>query len=79
MLEVVIPEVGSEGEKLKLTNWYKKEGDRVIQGELLLAVSSGKVNFQIESPYTGILNKILVPVGKRVERGTLVAYIEEEK
>lgn len=77
MREVVIPDIGGEGEQLKVVEWYKEEGDKVVKGELLLAVSSGKVNYQIESPYTGLLKKIITPVDEQVERGTLVAYVDE--
>ena len=39
--------------------WYKEEGDTVIEGEALLEVETAKITNVIEAPASGILTRII--------------------
>jgi len=64
-----------------IVEWLKKEGDKVEKGEPLFVVETEKVTEEVEAPRSGILLKILSPVGSVVPVGEVVAVIggEEER
>jgi len=65
-----------EGE---IIEWLKNEGDLVERGEPLFVVETEKVTEEVEAPATGILLKILSPVGSLVPVGEVVAAIGDEE
>ena len=75
--EVVIPMLGVTIETGIIVEWLKKEGDPVKKGESLFVVEADKVVAEVESPATGLLAKILLPVGQKVPVLTVVAVITE--
>jgi pyruvate dehydrogenase E2 component (dihydrolipoamide acetyltransferase) len=75
--EVVMPALGITVEKGKIIEWVKKEGDPVVKGEVLFVVETDKVTTEVESPASGILAKILVPVGLEIPVLTVVAIIAQ--
>jgi pyruvate/2-oxoglutarate dehydrogenase complex dihydrolipoamide acyltransferase (E2) component len=67
---VVVPKSGGvTSTKATVVRWLKHEGDPVKQGDLLVELETEKVSYELESPYEGVLMKILaqetaeVPVG----------------
>jgi 2-oxoglutarate dehydrogenase E2 component (dihydrolipoamide succinyltransferase) len=58
--------------------WYKRPGDTVRKGEPLFAVETDKVNTDVESPYDGVLDEIVVPEGERAEVGQVLARFAGE-
>ncbi len=77
-VEVVLPMLGVTVEKGSILRWLKKEGDPVVKGEPLYVVEADKVTTEVESPATGILGRILVPVGVEVPVLTVVAVIVQK-
>jgi pyruvate dehydrogenase E2 component (dihydrolipoamide acetyltransferase) len=75
--EVVIPMLGVTVEKGKIVEWLKNEGDSVVRGESIFIVEADKVTTEVESPATGILAKILIPVEEEVPVLTVVGLITE--
>ena len=75
--EVVIPMLGVTVEKGKIVEWLKNEGDSVVRGESIFIVEADKVTTEVESPATGLLAKILIPVGEEVPVLTVVGLITE--
>lgn len=73
--EVVLPMLGITIEKGKILRWLKSEGDRVEKGESIFEVEADKVTTEVESPASGVLKKILVPVDIEVPVLTVVAII----
>jgi pyruvate dehydrogenase E2 component (dihydrolipoamide acetyltransferase) len=69
--------LGITVEKGTIIEWMKKEGDPVEKGEIIFIVETEKVTTEVESPASGILAKILVPVGVEVPVLTLAAVITE--
>jgi len=75
---VIMPKLGLTMKEGTIEKWLKQEGDRVEKGEPLVEIITEKLNFQYESPASGILRKILHPEGKVVAVTTPIAIIAEE-
>jgi pyruvate/2-oxoglutarate dehydrogenase complex dihydrolipoamide acyltransferase (E2) component len=67
---VVVPKAGGvTSTKAIVSRWLKKEGDRIRLGDPLVELETEKISYKLESPYEGVLLKILaeetadVPVG----------------
>ena len=75
---VTMPKLGLTMKEGTIEKWLKKEGDRVRKGEPLVEIITEKLNFQYESPASGILRKILHSEGKVVAVTTPIAVIAEE-
>jgi len=73
-----MPKLGLTMKEGTIEKWLKQEGDRVEKGEPLVEIITEKLNFQYESPASGILRKILHPEGKVVAVTTPIAIIAEE-
>jgi len=75
---VVMPKLGLTMEEGTIERWLKQEGDRVEKGEPLVEIITEKINFQYESPASGILQKILHHEGEVIPVTTPIAIIAEE-
>ena len=60
MWKIQIPKTESKVEEATLFKWHKKEGDKVIKGELVAEIETFKAAVEINSPNTGIIYKIFV-------------------
>lgn len=75
---VIMPQMGESIFEGTITQWLKKEGDRVERDEPLFEISTDKVDSEIPAPQAGTLKQILVPEGETVEINTVVAVIATE-
>jgi pyruvate dehydrogenase E2 component (dihydrolipoyllysine-residue acetyltransferase) len=78
-IEVPMPQMGESIAEGTVSKWLKKVGDAVERDEPILEISTDKVDAEIPAPAAGTLSEIVVPEGKTVEVGTVVAYIDTEK
>jgi tetratricopeptide (TPR) repeat protein len=62
-----------------ITRWLKDVGERVEEDELLLEVSTDKVDTEIPSTVAGTVLKILVDEDETVEIGAALAVIETQQ
>jgi len=76
--DVVMPQMGESIFEGTITKWLKKAGDVVQKDEPLFEISTDKVDAEIPSPVTGILQDIKVPEGETVQVNTVVAVVAEE-
>jgi 2-oxoglutarate dehydrogenase E2 component (dihydrolipoamide succinyltransferase) len=76
--EVLMPLMGEGVHEATLTNWLIKEGETVTKDSPLLEVSTDKVDTEIPAPATGILVKVLVPIGSVVKVDQALAIISSE-
>lgn len=79
MREIFMPRLDPEMKEGTILKWFKKEGDRIQKGEPIAEVEGEKVIFNVESPETGILARILVKKGNSVPIGTPIAILAESK
>jgi acetyltransferase-like isoleucine patch superfamily enzyme len=55
--------------------WFKQEGDEVRAGEALFEVETDKVNAEVEAEASGVLRRIVAPVGTRVAVLAVIAFV----
>lgn len=72
---VVLPALGESVTEGTVTRWLKKVGDTVAEDEGLLEISTDKVDTEIPSPVSGVLEEILVAEDETVEVGAVLARI----
>jgi len=77
-IEVVMPKMGESIQEGKILNWLKKEGDKIERDEILLEISTDKVDTEVPSPAAGVITKLYFPVGDTVEVGKIIADIETD-
>jgi pyruvate dehydrogenase E2 component (dihydrolipoamide acetyltransferase) len=74
-VEVVMPQMGVSVSEGTITKWLKAEGEEIAADEPLLEISTDKVDTEVPSPGSGVLQQILVQEGETVEVGTKLALI----
>lgn len=74
-VEVIMPRLGQEMTQGTIVEWYKKEGERVEQGEPLFQVDTEKATMDVEAEVSGTLKQILVDVDEEVPVGQVVAIL----
>ena len=74
-VDVVMPQMGVSVSEGTVTKWLRQVGDRSRADEPLLEISTDKVDTEVPSPGTGVLQEILVQEGETVAVGTLLARI----
>ncbi|MCF6285415.1 MAG: 2-oxo acid dehydrogenase subunit E2 [Candidatus Hydrogenedentes bacterium] len=75
MHEIKLPQLGQSVEEAEITQWLKKEGDAVEQGEPIFTIQTDKAEIEAESTASGILRKILIPEEVEVPVLTVVALV----
>src|SRR5579863_2478459 len=75
--DVVMPQMGESIFEGTITKWLKKAGEAVQKDEPLFEISTDKVDAEIPSPVTGILQDIRVSEGETVQINTVVAVVAE--
>ncbi len=76
MMEVKIPEVGESIVEVQIGQWLKAEGAEVTKDEPLAVIESEKTTFELPTPESGILSRILCQAGETVQVGAIIAHIE---
>lgn len=74
---VTMPQLGETVTEGTILSWLKQPGDAVAEDELLVEISTDKVDTEMPSPFAGILQEILVSEGTTVAVGTALAVIAE--
>jgi len=77
MATMIMPRLGETITEGTVTKWYKNEGDMVEKDEMILEVSTDKVDTEIPSPISGKLSKIFVQENKTVPVETELALIDD--
>ncbi len=77
-VEVVMPKMGESIQEGKILNWLKKVGDKIERDEILLEISTDKVDTEVPAPNAGVVAQVLYQVGDTVEVGTVIAYLETD-
>lgn len=75
--EIKMPQLGESVVEGTITKWLKQEGDSVEEDELLVEVSTDKVDSEVPSSAAGTIEKILVEEGETVKVGTAIALVGE--
>ena len=75
LVDVAMPQMGVSVAEGTVVEWKKQPGDWVQADEIIAAISTDKIDTDVESPATGRVQEILVEVGATVEVGTVMARI----
>jgi pyruvate/2-oxoglutarate dehydrogenase complex dihydrolipoamide acyltransferase (E2) component len=75
--DILMPDL--EGaEEITIGAWTKKKGDHVAEGETLMEALTDKVNAEIPSPFTGVVDELLLKEGDPVKPGQPIARVSAE-
>jgi pyruvate dehydrogenase E2 component (dihydrolipoamide acetyltransferase) len=74
-VDVVMPQMGVSVSEGTITKWLKQEGEEIQADEPLLEISTDKVDTEVPSPGSGVVQQILVQEGETVDVGTKLAVI----
>jgi len=77
-VDVVMPQMGVSVSEGTITKWLKSEGEAIAADESLLEISTDKVDTEVPSPSSGVLQQILAQEGETVAVGTKIAVIAPE-
>jgi pyruvate dehydrogenase E2 component (dihydrolipoamide acetyltransferase) len=78
MPEIQMPKLSDTMTEGTLVSWKKKVGDKITAGEILAEIETDKATMEWESTEEGILQKIYVEEGGKVNVGDRIAFIGEE-
>jgi len=74
---VTMPRLGETVTEGTILSWAKGLGEKIVEDEVLVEISTDKVDTEMPSPASGVLLEILVPAGETVAVGTPIAVIGE--
>ncbi|MEE8330808.1 MAG: dihydrolipoamide acetyltransferase family protein [Acidimicrobiia bacterium] len=74
---ITMPQLGETVTEGTILSWAKQPGDTIAEDEVLLEISTDKVDTEIPSPVAGVILEILVPEGETVEVGTALVVVGE--
>jgi pyruvate/2-oxoglutarate dehydrogenase complex dihydrolipoamide acyltransferase (E2) component len=75
LVDVTMPQMGVSVAEGTVVEWKKQVGDWVQADEIIAAISTDKIDTDVEAPATGRVQEIVVEVGTTVEVGTVLAKI----
>jgi multifunctional 2-oxoglutarate metabolism enzyme len=74
-VQVTLPQMGESVTEGTVLEWHKQEGDRVEADEVLVEVSTDKVDAEVPAPTSGTVTKIHAAEGDTVQVGAVLAEI----
>ncbi|MBP9067043.1 MAG: dihydrolipoyllysine-residue succinyltransferase, partial [Candidatus Microthrix sp.] len=63
MSDVTMPQLGESVTEGTITRWFKQPGDEVAEDEVLLEVSTDKVDTEVPSPIAGTVQELRAAEG----------------
>ena len=75
LVDVAFPEMGDSVAEGTVLEWRKQVGDTVAVDDILVEISTDKVDAEVPSPVAGTLSEILVQADETVAVGTVLCRI----
>jgi 2-oxoglutarate dehydrogenase E2 component (dihydrolipoamide succinyltransferase) len=75
-VEMLMPQMGESIAEATISKWRKKPGDSVQKDEVILEISTDKVDSEIPAPAAGVLAELLFNEGDVVPVKTKIAIID---
>ena len=72
-----MPVLGADMDQGTLIEWLVKPGDEIRKGDVIAVVDTAKSAIEVESFYTGTVERLIIPTGQTVPVGTALATIAE--
>src|SRR5690554_7413194 len=76
--ELKLPKMGESVAEATITNWLKEVGDKIETDETVLEIATDKVDSEVPSEVSGVLNEKLFEKDDLVQVGQTIAIIETE-
>jgi 2-oxoglutarate dehydrogenase E2 component (dihydrolipoamide succinyltransferase) len=76
--ELVMPQMGESITTGTITKWNKAVGDTVEIDDIILEISTDKVESEIPSPFSGKVVELLFEEGETIDVGKVIAYIDDD-
>ena len=73
--KIIVPTLGESVTEATVSKWLKSVGEKVGSDEPLVELETDKVNVEVPSPSSGVLEKIAVKEGETVEVGALLGSV----
>ncbi|WP_078382180.1 2-oxoglutarate dehydrogenase complex dihydrolipoyllysine-residue succinyltransferase [Sutcliffiella halmapala] len=77
MIEIKVPELAESITEGTIAEWTKKEGESIEKGETIAELETDKVNVEIKSEHSGVIQEFLFQPGDNVEVGQVIAMLGE--
>lgn len=74
-LELKIPVIGESVTEVTLSNWIKKDGEYVKEGDAVCEIESDKASMELPAPSSGVL-KIMVQAGSELKIGAVIGTLD---
>ena len=74
-VDLKIPVIGESVTEVTLSNWIKKDGEYVNEGESVCEIESDKASMELPAPSSGIL-KILAKAGDELKIGAIIGELD---
>jgi len=75
-MELKVPVISEGIDEATITMWLAAEGDTVTNGQDIVEFATDKATFNMPSPASGILKKIVKGEGETVKVGEVIGRIE---
>jgi len=72
---IKIPDLGSE-QAVEVIEVAIQAGDKIKQDDPLITLESEKASMDVPSPFTGVIEKVLLKVGDKVTQGSDIAIVQ---
>ena len=77
-LALTMPKMSMTMEEGTMVAWLKQPGEAVRAGEPVCEVATDKVDMEVESPFDGVLARIVADVGEVLPVGETIAFVTTE-
>lgn len=74
-IEVKLPKMGESVAEATITTWLKHVGEAIEEEESLVEIATDKVDSEVPSPGTGVIEKLLFKEGEVAQVGDVIAII----
>lgn len=76
-IDMLMPKMGESIAEATIVKWTKNVGDKVKKDEIVLEISTDKVDSEVPAPAGGVLTEILYKTDDVVEVGKVIARISD--
>lgn len=73
--QVTVPKFAEGATVIRLSQWLRREGEKVDAGDYLAEATTDKIAIYIEAPIGGYVHEILVAEGEEVQVGQVIALM----
>lgn len=76
-IKIHVPALGESVTEATVATWFKKLGDAIQIDEMLCELETDKITVEVPSPVSGILKEILANEGETINKGAVLAMVDE--